>query len=165
MSFHPQITAKQALLIKRSKLFLVASANPSLENSPLGEGPVNLSPKGGCGLQIIDRNTVAYLDYPGSGNETAAHIAAGGPVTIMVMSMDPKNAAIVRLYGRGVVEPKESQVYKSVAGEPAVHLAKEPRQVFTITIEKTQTSCGYGVPVFEFKGERTKEQRGREYRD
>ena len=165
MGFHPEITDKQASLINRSKVFFIASANPTLGDSPKGEGPVNVSPKGGTQLHIVDRSTVAYLDYPGSGNETANHINAGGPVTVMVMSTEPDDAAIVRLYGKGFLEPEGSELFQKVAGEPAEHLAKKPRQVFKIKVEKTQSSCGYGVPIFEFKGERTKEQRGRAYRD
>ena len=165
MSFHPSLTAKQIELIQRSHLFFVASAHPQMEHSPKGEGPVNVSPKGGCALHVVDPNTVAYLDYPGSGNETAHHIEAGGPVTVMVMSMEPDDAAIVRLYGKGRIEPPETELAKKVLGTPAEHLANKPRQVFVISIEKTQTSCGYGVPVYTFDGERTKEQRGRTYRD
>lgn len=165
MSFHPSLTDKQIALIERSHLFFVASAHPQMENSPKGEGPVNLSPKGGCALHIIDPNTVAYLDYPGSGNETAHHIQAGGPVTVMVMSMDSENAAIVRLYGKGRLEPPDSELAKKVHDAPAENLANNPRQVFVVSVETTQTSCGYGVPVYTFEGERTREQRGRAFRD
>jgi hypothetical protein len=165
MGFHASITDKQLALIESSKMFFVASAAPDLNDSPKGEGPVNISPKGGCPLHVLDPNTVAYLDYPGSGNETARHIGEGGPVTIMVMAMDESDAAIVRLYGRGRLEPEGTDLFHRVAGEPAEHLAKRPRQVFCFDIEKTQTSCGYGVPVFEYRGERTSEQRGRVYRD
>jgi hypothetical protein len=165
MSFHPSLTEKQIALIDRSHLFFLASAHPRMEHSPKGEGPVNLSPKGGCKLHVIDPNTVAYLDYPGSGNETAHHIKEGGPVTVMVMSMEPDEAGIVRLYGKGQIEPEDSELAKRVLDDPAQHLANKPRQVFSIKIHQTQTSCGYGVPVYSFQGERTKEQRGRSYRD
>ena len=165
MSFHPHLTQAQKALISKSPLFFVASAHPEGKDSPKGEGPVNLSPKGGCALHVIDDSTVAYLDYPGSGNETAHHIEAGGPVTIMVMSMEAEDAAIVRLYGRGRIEPVDTELHKRVAGTPAVHLAKKPRQVFVVDIRQTQTSCGYGVPVYQFVSERSKDQRGRAYRD
>ena len=165
MSFHSEITDKQASLIERAPLFFIASANPTMEDSPLGEGSVNVSPKGGTKLHIIDRKTVAYLDYPGSGNETARHVAAKGPVTVMVMSTDSENAAIVRLYGRGEIEAEGSELAKKILGQPAEHLANKPRQVFKIIIDKTQSSCGYGVPVMEFVAERKKDQRGRTYRD
>ena len=165
MSFHPSLTDKQISLIERSHLFFVASSHPRLEDSPKGEGPVNISPKGGTPLHIIDPNTVAYLDYPGSGNETARHIQEGGPVTVMLMSMEPDDAGIVRLYGKGRIEQAGSDIARRVLNSPADHLANKPRQVFSVAIEKTQTSCGYGVPIYAFQGERTKEQRGRAYRD
>ena len=36
--------------------------------------------------------------------------------------------------------------------------------VITVTVDCTQTSCGYSVPVFEYVGDRSKEQRGRRYK-
>lgn len=75
------ITHEQADLIRSSHVFFVASADPSLAEGPDGQGAVNLSPKGAADLHVIDRNTLAYFDYAGSGNETARHGMAGGPVT------------------------------------------------------------------------------------
>ena len=66
---------------------------------------MNLSPKGGSPLHVIDDHRVAYLDYTGSGNETARHTSAGGPITLMVMSMNAQDAAVVRLYGLATVCP------------------------------------------------------------
>ena len=166
MGFHDSITDAQAELIQRAPLFFVASAHPEMTGNPGAEGPVNVSPKGGSPLHIINRNQVAYLDYPGSGNETARHAQANGPVTAMVMSFEANDAAIVRLYGLlEILEPGQSELADQIAGVPAEHLAKKPRQVFLIHVERTQTSCGYGVPVMEMVGERSKEQRGRRYRD
>src|SRR5512136_1816908 len=96
-TYHSSVTPEQAALIRSAPLFFVASADPSLAKGPGDIGPVNLSPKGGVRLQIISPKRVAYLDYPGSGNETARHAAAGGPITIMVCSFDEGDAAIVRL--------------------------------------------------------------------
>ncbi len=165
MGFFPEITGPQRALIESAPMFFVASASPDLSHNPNGEGPVNVSPKGGSRLLVLDSSTVAYLDYPGSGNETARHAQAGGPVTVMVMSTEPDNAAIVRLYGSAKIEPlEESPLADRLLAEPARNLAKNARQVVTVAVEKTQTSCGYGVPVMDFVGERTKEQRGRAYR-
>lgn len=69
-------------------MFFAASADPQLASGPNQAGPVNVSPKGGVPLHILGPNQVAYLDYRGSGNETARHYAAGGPVTIMVCSFE-----------------------------------------------------------------------------
>ena len=70
------ITDEQAALIRNAHLFFVASADPSLGEGPEGVGPVNLSPKGGVPLHVLSPNKVAYLDYKGSGNETARHAKA-----------------------------------------------------------------------------------------
>lgn len=165
MAFFEEITGPQRALIETAPLFFVASAAPDLSPNPAGEGPINVSPKGGCKLQIIDPKTVAYLDYPGSGNETARHAQAGGPVTLMVMSTEPENAAIVRLYGRAKVEPLEqSPLAERLLALPAPNLAKKARQAVIISVERTQTSCGYGVPVMEYRGHRTAQQRGRAFR-
>ena len=87
-SYYPSITDEQAALIRNATMFFVASADPELASGPDGTGPVNVSPKGGVVLHILDRNRVAYLDYRGSGNETARHCTAGGPITVMVCSFE-----------------------------------------------------------------------------
>ena len=70
-AYNASITSAQAALIERAPLFFVASADPRLAKGPNGEGPVNISPKGGVRLHILTPNRVAYLDRRGSGNETA----------------------------------------------------------------------------------------------
>jgi hypothetical protein len=83
---YTSITDEQAALIRIAPLFFVASVDPKLLKGPDNVGPVNLSPKGGVKLHIINPHRVAYLDYPGSGNETARHARMGGPITIMLCS-------------------------------------------------------------------------------
>jgi len=161
---HDHITEAQAQLIRESQVFFVASAAPDLSRGPAGQGPVNLSPKGGTPLQIIDENRVAYLDYTGSGNETARH--ADGPMTLMVMSMSRTDAAVVRLYGTATVTPIEaSPLRELMLSEPADDIALPPRQVIDVQIHATQTSCGYGVPVYDFVAQRTVSERGRCYKE
>ena len=77
-TYYPSITDDQAALIRNAPLFFVASALAK------GIDPINLSPKGGVPLHVIDPNR-AFLDYLGSGNETARHATAGGPITVMVL--------------------------------------------------------------------------------
>ena len=91
--FYSSITDEQADLIRSAPVFFVATADPCLENGPKNVGPVNLSPKDGTPLHLITPSRVAYLDYAGSGNETARHAAAGGPITVMVCSFDEEDAA------------------------------------------------------------------------
>ncbi len=104
-AFFPSITAEQAALIQRAPLFFIASADPDLAPTPGHGGPVNVSPRGGVPLHILGPNHVAFLDYKGSGNETAQHALRGGPITVMVCSFEAEDAAIVRLYGRATVTP------------------------------------------------------------
>jgi hypothetical protein len=159
------ITAGQAALIREAKTFFVAGAEPSLGSGPEGQGPVNLSPKGGAPLHVIDERCVAYLDYAGSGNETARHAEAGGPVTLMVMAMDEHEAAIVRLYGHARAVPLgESRLAERLQAEPATAVELPERQAVEVAVERTQTSCGYGVPVLAYLGERARDQRGRRFK-
>lgn len=160
-----RITEEQAALIRDSHVFFVASADPEMGEGPDGQGAVNLSPKGAADLFVIDSNRVAYFDYRGSGNETARHAEAGGPVTLMAMSMSADDAAIVRLYGRARAVPLDESVLAERAEElRAVEMPTPERQVIEVQVERTQTSCGYGVPVYEYVGERGREQRGRRYK-
>jgi hypothetical protein len=161
---HARITPEQADLIRQSQVFFVASVAPDLSRGPSGQGPVNLSPKGGTPLHVIDQNRVAYLDYTGSGNETGRHASAGGPVTLMVMSIGGVDAAIVRLFGQARVSPiVDSPLAERLLAAPAKDIELPVRQIVDVTIESTQTSCGYGVPVFDFVSQRVRAKRGRRY--
>ena len=162
---YPSITAEQAELIKSAPLFFVAGVDPSLERRPNGLGPLNLSPKGGTPLHILDDNHVAYLDYQGSGDETARAATLGGPMTIMICSFDEGDAAVVRLFGHGKSSPlSESPLAERLLEKPSEDIALPARQVIELTVDSTQTSCGYGVPVMEYRHERTTAMRGRQYK-
>src|SRR5215813_4955593 len=104
-AYFSSITEEQAALIRASRVFFVASVDPTLALGPHGVGPVNVSPRGVEALHILSPTRVAFLDHPGSGNETARHSAAGGPITLMVCSFEGENAAIVRLYGKAKATP------------------------------------------------------------
>jgi hypothetical protein len=164
-NYYASITDEQAALIQSAPMFFVASVDPNLAKGPGDIGPINLSPKGGVRLHILNSTRVAYLDYPGSGNETARHAAAGGPITIMICSFDEGDAAIVRLFGTATVTPfAESPLAETLARESTSEL-KAPRQVIEIEIEQTMTSCGYGGPVMSLVRERRATDRGRKYKD
>lgn len=165
-TFYDSITDDQAALINSAPLFFVATADPELSKSPEGGGPVNVSPRGGVPLHIISPNRVAFLDYTGSGNETARHSLAGGPITVMVASFEAENAAIIRLYGKAKVMPLEDSPLADLLMEsPADDIKLPTRQAIEIEVEKTMTSCGYGVPVMSLVAERTIENRGRAYKE
>lgn len=141
--FYPQLTSQLQDFIQKQKIFFTATAPHS--------GRINLSPKGIDTFRCIDLSTVAYLDLTGSGNETAAHLFENGRMTIMFCSFD-ENPLILRLYGGGEVINRESgrfnelhSLFPDIPGE---------RQIIVLNIESVQTSCGFGVPVYEFKEER-----------
>jgi Pyridoxamine 5'-phosphate oxidase len=164
-TYYSSITPEQAALIKHAPLFFVATAAPDFRATSDQVGPVNLSPKGGVPLHVIDDHRVAYLDYAGSGNETAEHLGAGSPITLMVCSFEEDSAAIVRLYGTARVVPIEhSEVAPLLLAHAAQELKLAMRQVIDVTVEKTGTSCGYGVPVMDFVRERGTRDRSRRYK-
>ena len=163
---HSTITDEQAERTRNAEMFFVATADPDLSVGADGVGPVNLSPKGGVPLHIVGPNRVAYLDYTGSGNETARHSSAGGPITVMVCSFEKENAAVVRLYGKASVVPlADSPLAAQLMGSPATEIALPERQVIDIEVASAVTSCGYGVPVMTSARDRTRKDRGRRYKE
>ena len=165
-TYHPSITDEQAELIRNASLFFVATADPGLAGGPNAVGPVNVSPKGGVPLHILGPNRVAYLDYRGSGNETARHCAAGGPITVMVAAFDDEDAAIVRLFGRATVTPLDDSPLKDLMlAHPAAELKGKARQVIEVEVDNTMTSCGYGVPVMKLVRQRRPIDRGRRFKE
>jgi Pyridoxamine 5'-phosphate oxidase len=165
-SYYSYITQEQAALIRQARLFFIASVDPTLAPGPHDIGPVNLSPKGGVPLHILDPHRVAFLDYEGSGNETARHAQSNGPATLMVCSFEEENAAIVRLYGRASVTPlADSPLAELLLQHPAKELRSQPRQVIELAVERTATACGYGVPVMSFIRDRQVADRGTRYKE
>jgi hypothetical protein len=129
--------------IGEQKIFFTATAPP--------DGRINLSPKGMDTLRCLDDRTLAYLDLTGSGNETAAHLAADGRMTIMMCSFS-ESPLILRLYGRGrVVRPGDAEWD---ALRPHFPVLPGERQIVVLDLESMQTSCGFAVPVYELKRER-----------
>ncbi len=142
---HPAITAELADFIRQQPLFFVASA-------PLDpHGHVNLSPKGLDCLRILDPHTVAYLDLTGSGNETAAHLAENGRITLMFCAFaDPPK--ILRLYGRGHAVIPDAPQWPSLSAQFPAYPGT--RQIIVAEIERVQTSCGYAVPLMDLVAQR-----------
>lgn len=127
-------------LIASSLMFFVATAPLSLE------GSVNLSPKGiSDTFTILDDHRIAYLDLTGSGAETAAHLKENGRITLMWISHDPSSPNILRIYGTGVVHEVGSIEFELLRGRFGEHVGA--RGIVVVTIQRTNLSCGFGVPV------------------
>jgi len=138
------LTTNLQEFIEKQKLFFIASADQ--------DGKINLSPKGLDSLRILDKNRIIWLNLTGSGNETAAHVLGVNRITLMFCSFD-KTPLILRLYGHAKFYQPGDKEWDQFIGQFPEFLG--PRQIFDITIEMVQTSCGYGVPEFTFKQDRT----------
>ena len=126
-------------------VFFVATA--PLEAS----GHVNLSPKGMDTLRVLSERRVAYLDLTGSGNETAAHVAQNGRITIMCCAFEGK-PMILRLFGRGRAVLPGTPEWDELA--PQFPAYPGARQIIVADLTRVQTSCGFAVPLMEFAAER-----------
>jgi len=134
---------KHRAFIEAQHIYFVGTAG--------AEGYINVSPKGMDSFRILDDRTVAWLNLTGSGNETAAHVLENGRMTVMFCSFD-KQPLIMRLYGRAQgFHPRDGRW-----GELAALFPEQPgaRNIFVLAIDMVQTSCGYAVPYYTFKGER-----------
>lgn len=134
--------------IKNQKIFFVATAPNQSEN-----GYVNLSPKGYDTLKVLDNKTIIYADYPGSGNETATHLKQNGRLTMMFISFD-KDPMILRLYGNGEAISLDSQTGKELKEKMDEKVSQYVRHLILLRIEKVKTSCGFGVPYYQYIGNR-----------
>lgn len=140
------ITEAHRAFIERQRVFFVASAAAGTR--------VNLSPRGTDRFRVLGPNAVAYLDRTGSGNETAAHIRAGGRVTAMFCAFEGP-PSILRLYGAGRVLHRRSPAFRAMLDERFGGEAPlGTRQIVALDVDLVQTSCGFGVPLFGYAGER-----------
>ena len=139
------IDAKLARWLGAQKVFFVATA-------PLSpDGHINCSPKDGESFRILDEGTVGYFDLTGSGVETIAHLKENKRIVLMFCAMEgaPK---IVRLHGRGeAIEPGHPDFEPLQATLPGTIGL---RSFIRIQLNRISDSCGFGVPVYEFRGER-----------
>jgi hypothetical protein len=129
--------------IEGQRIFFVGTA--------AADGRVNVSPKGMDSLRVIDANRVLWLSVTGSGNETSAHVQENPRMTIMFAALEG-NPMILRLYGCARVIHKNDPDWEEKVAlfEPL----PGARQIFDMAVDLVQTSCGMGVPFFDYAGER-----------
>jgi hypothetical protein len=131
--------------IEAQHIFLVATA-------PLDAGGhLNISPKGLDSFRILSPTRVAYLDFNGSGVETIAHLKENGRIVLMFCAFEgPPN--IFRLHGHGrAIEQHEPEFPRLAQNFPPY---EHPRSIIVVELDRISDSCGYGVPLFEYKDER-----------
>lgn len=131
-----RLTGSQTDFINAQPMFFVGTG--------AAEGRINLSPKGMDSLRVLDAHRIVWLNLTGSGNETAAHVAANGRMTLMFMSITDQ-PLILRVYGTArVIHPRDEDwaeligMFSTMGGS---------RQLFDLTIDETASSCGSGVPI------------------
>ncbi len=139
---YESIDGTLAAWIEEQHVFFVATAPLS------SEGHVNNSPKGGDSFRVINGSEVAYQDYTGSGVETVAHLWENGRIVIMFCAFEgpPK---IVRFHGHGTVVTEGHARYEELAR----HFPSNPatRSFIHVAVNRVSDSCGYAVPLCEFK--------------
>lgn len=143
MEFTETLTDKHVEMIGKQPVFFVATA--------AADARINLSPKGYDAFRVLSPGQVAYLDLGGSGNETQAHLAADGRITIMFCNFD-RPALILRIYGTGRAVLPQDDGWAELAGH--FTLLPGTRQIFVIDVNSVQTSCGWGVPFMAMERER-----------
>lgn len=140
---YSELKDKYVDFINNQKMFFVATSGK--------EGKVNLSPKGADSFRVLNESRVVWLNLTGSGNETSAHVQENGRMTIMFCAFEGK-PLILRLYGIAkVVHPQDKEwdelknLFPEIAGI---------RQFFEMHIDLVQSSCGMGVPLYDFVDQR-----------
>ncbi len=139
----PSIDPKIQEFIEKQQMFFVATA--------AADGRINLSPKGLDSLKVVGPNRVVWLNLTGSGNESAAHLMQQNRMTIMFCSFD-KNPLILRLFGTAETLHEGDKAWEKWDALFPAHAGK--RQIFDMKVDLVQSSCGFGVPFYEYLGQR-----------
>lgn len=143
--YYDKLDSRLKAFISEQKIFFVSSS--------ASQGSINLSPKGYDSFRVLGDKQICYLDYPGSGNETAKHLIEDGRLTVMFCSFE-KKPTILRVFGQGMIVSKEEDQfarYFSLFDEDDLEIT---RQIIILNIDSVLTSCGYSIPYFKYKGER-----------
>ena len=140
---YQELDEKLQTFIESQQMFFIATA--------AAEGLVNCSPKGLDTLRILDSKTLAYIDLTGSGVETVAHLKENGRFVLMFCSF-AERPLILRLHGTGKVLEKDDPEFAELL--PLFPETPGARAIIKLHAERIADSCGWGVPQFEFKGER-----------
>jgi hypothetical protein len=129
--------------IAEQKIFFVGTAT--------GDSRVNVSPKGMDSFRVLNNSQAIWLNVTGSGNETSAHVQQDSRMTIMFCAFEGP-PLILRLYGTARVIHKNDDDWE----ELIAHFDPLPgaRQIFDLSIELVQTSCGMAVPYYAHTGDR-----------
>ncbi|KXF81917.1 pyridoxamine 5'-phosphate oxidase family protein [Enterovibrio coralii] len=138
-----ELSDKHIEFIEKQKIYFVATA---VEN-----GSVNLSPKGGDSLRVINSKQIAWLNLTGSGNESASHVIQNPRMTVMFCAFEG-SPLILRAYGQATVLHAKDERWDTFA--PLFPKSVAARQIFVLDVDLVQSSCGMSVPYFSYEGDR-----------
>ena len=139
----PELSDRQIEFVEAQQLYFVGTAAAG--------GTVNVSPKGGDSLRVLSPNRVLWLNVTGSGNETAAHLRQTDRMTLMFCSF-AEQPMILRCYGKARALHERDAEWQDYIGHFAPHPSS--RQLILFDIDLVQTSCGFGVPFYDYGGDR-----------
>ena len=139
----PRIDEGHRAFIEEQHMFFTGSAGP--------EGRVNISPKGMDSLRVLGPNRIVWMNITGSGNETAGHLLENNRMTLMWCSFTTR-PLILRCYGTANTLHAGDPGWDSLA--PLFPALRSARQIFDVSVDLVQTSCGYAVPFMEYTSER-----------
>jgi hypothetical protein len=137
------INDRLAQFIAAQHVFFVGTA--------AADGRVNVSPKGLDSLRVLGPNRVVWLSGTGSGNESAAHLREVNRMTLMFCSFE-RQPLVLRLFGTATETQPDQAAWAELAALFPPMLGA--RQIYDVAVDLVQTSCGYGVPLMDFTGDR-----------
>ncbi|MHB1677607.1 MAG: pyridoxamine 5'-phosphate oxidase family protein [Sulfuriferula sp.] len=140
---YTELSDAHIAFIAEQKIFFVATAT--------SDSRVNVSPKGMNSLRILGKNRAIWLNVTGSGNETSAHVQLNPRMTIMFCAFEG-NPLILRLYGSAKVVHKNDPEWDHLLTQ--FEPLPGARQIFDLSLDLVQTSCGMGVPYFAYEEDR-----------
>ena len=139
-----ELSDELTAFIERQKIFFVGTAAP--------DGRVNVSPKGQDSLRVLGPNRILWMNLTGSGNETAAHLLEANRITLMWCAFEGP-PMILRAYGSAECIHRHHPRYPELSRQ--IPATVGTRQYYLVDVDLVQTSCGYAVPYYTFKGDRS----------
>ena len=132
--------------IQTQRIYFVGTAT--------ADSRINVSPKGMDSFRVLSGSRVAWLNLTGSGNETAAHVQQSPRMTVMFCAFEG-SPLILRIYGKARAVHRGDAAWQDLF--PLFPPLPGARQIFDLTVEGVQTSCGMAVPRYAFVEERNEQ--------
>ena len=138
-----KLEGKHEAFIEEQHLFFVATAAKASR--------VNIAPKDAASLRVLGPNRIVWVNLTGAENETGAHLAEAPGMTLMWCSFNRK-PMILRAYGRAsIIHPRDDAWSELITLFPPRHGS---RQIIDLAVDFVLKSCGFGVPLYDFIGQR-----------